>query len=194
MFNFGEALTICGQKNKTTLLKIYVVSKTFLMISWITRKLLSSTKYEIPKVFKYDFNCGSLGLIILLELTLFRFFMYFSTTFKSEVATTLLVVTTISLLSDLIKLITTSDLIPLSDLLILVMWTFDQAIILLMLLKPIGIIICLHKRPLVVILSLGFPLFSGLLITWWISKILWDRSLGNGFLILIISLIFLSDI
>lgn len=41
-------------------------------------------------------------------------------TFKSKVAATLLVVTMISLLSDLIKSTATSDLMPLSDLLILV--------------------------------------------------------------------------
>jgi len=46
--------------------------------------------------------------------------MYFLTTSKSEVAATLLVVTIIPLLYNLIKLMVTSDLISLSDLLILV--------------------------------------------------------------------------
>jgi len=150
-------------------------------------------KYRISKIFKYDFNCESLEFITLLELTLFRFFMYFLTTFKSKIAATLLVVTIISLLSNLTKLMTTSDLIPLSNLLILVTWMFDQAITLSTLLEPMRMIICLYERPLVVILSLGFPLFSKLLMTLWIFKILWDRSLGNTYLILIILLIPLSE-
>ena len=42
--------------------------------------------------------------MISLESTLFRFFIYFSIIFKSEVAATLLVVIRISLLSEQIKL------------------------------------------------------------------------------------------
>ena len=172
MSDFGKALITHCWEAKTTSLKICIVSRTFLMISWVTKRLVSFTKYKIPKIFKYDFNYGSLEFITLLELTSFRFFMYFLTIFKSEIAATLLVITTISLLSNPIKLITTSDLISLNDLLILVTWTFDQAITLSMLLEPMRMIIYLHKRPLVVIFSLGFFLFSKLLMTLWISEIL----------------------
>jgi len=159
-------------------------------MSEVKKILVFSTKYKIPKIFKYDFDCGSLGLIMLLESTSFKFFIYSLTMFKSEITTTWLVVIIIPLLSDLIKSTTTSNLMPLRNLLMLMTWTFDQAITLSALLELIGMIICLHKKPLVIMLSSGFPLLSKLLMILWISKILLEESLGKESLILIISLMF----
>jgi len=59
-------------------------------------KLVSLMKYGISRIFKYDFDQGNLGLITSLILTSLRFFIYFSTMFKSDDTTTLLVITIIS--------------------------------------------------------------------------------------------------
>jgi len=56
-------------------------------------------KYKIPRIFKYNFDQGNLGLITSLILTSLKSFIYFSTMFKSDDTTTLLVITIISLLS-----------------------------------------------------------------------------------------------
>jgi len=59
--------------------------------------------------------------------TLSKFFTYFSMTFKSNVVTTLLVITIIPLLLDWIKLTKIFDLIFLRSLLMLAICTFNYA-------------------------------------------------------------------
>ena len=66
-------------------------------MSDITDRLVSFKKYEILKSFRYNLDCRSLRLMISFKSTLFNSFIYFSTMFRSEEATTLLVVTTIPL-------------------------------------------------------------------------------------------------
>ena len=73
---------------------------TLSMISAVMERLVSSTKYRISKIFRYDFDWESLELIILLESMSLSSFMYFSTTFKFKSEATLLVVITIFLLSE----------------------------------------------------------------------------------------------
>ena len=83
--DLGDTLMTHDQEANTTSLKMWVVSITLSTMSEVKKRLVSSTKYEISKIFKYNFNCESLKLITSLELTLFKFFIYSSTTFKSEI-------------------------------------------------------------------------------------------------------------
>ena len=107
MSDFKKALMTWGQDTRTVSSKIWEVLITLSIISEVIerlmRRLVFSTKYGISKIFKYNFNWGSLGLIKLLVLILFSFFIYFSTTFKSKGIATLLVVIIILLLSRQIK-------------------------------------------------------------------------------------------
>jgi len=85
--------------------------------------------------------------------------------FKSEVAATLLVVTSNLFLSDQIKSTEILDFTPFKSLLMLEMWVFAFTITFSALFDPIGIIICFLKSSLVVILSLGLPFWLILLMT-----------------------------
>ena len=58
------------------------------IMSDVTERLVSFWKYEISKSFRYDLDCGSLGLIMSFKLTLFNSFIYFSIMFRLEKATT----------------------------------------------------------------------------------------------------------
>ena len=62
--------------------------------------LMLLMKQGISRILRYDLDWGNLGFITSVESMLFKFFMYFSTTFISNLAATLLVVMTISLLSN----------------------------------------------------------------------------------------------
>ena len=79
--------------------KIWKDLITLSIMSNIIGKLISLIKYEIPRIFKYDFDQENLGLITSLILTSLRFFIYFSTMFNSDNTTTLLVITIRFLLS-----------------------------------------------------------------------------------------------
>ena len=52
------------------------------------------------------------------------------------------------------------DLMSLSTWLMLMIWSFDDDINILMLSLPMGTMICLHERPLVVMFSLGLGVFE----------------------------------
>ena len=52
-------------------------------------RLVSSKKYEIPRIFRYDLNYKSFGSMTLFEFTLFNSFIYFFTMLRSKKATTL---------------------------------------------------------------------------------------------------------
>ena len=65
--DLGDVLITYGQKAKTISLKMWEVSIILSMISEVKERLLFSTKYRIFKIFKYNFDCGSLGLIISLN-------------------------------------------------------------------------------------------------------------------------------
>ena len=95
-------------------------------------RLVSPTKYEMPKIIK------------------------FSMMFKSEVTATLFVITIILLLLVQIKLIKISNFMSLRNLFILVTHMLDLAITLSMLLVPIRIMICLLESSFIVILSIDF--------------------------------------
>jgi len=103
-----------------------------LIISAVIERLVSPTKYEMPKIIK------------------------FSMMFKSEVTATLFVITIILLLLVQIKLIKISNFMSLRNLFILVTHMLDLAITLSMLLVPIRIMICLLESSFIVILSIDF--------------------------------------
>jgi len=103
-----------------------------LIISAVMERLVSPTKYEMPKIIK------------------------FSMMFKSEVTATLFVITIILLLLVQIKLIKISNFMSLRNLFILVTHMLDLAITLSMLLVPIRIMICLLESSFIVILSIDF--------------------------------------
>jgi len=66
------------------LLKIYVLLITLSIIFDITERLVSSRKYGIPRIFRYNLNYRSFRLITLFEFTLFNYFIYFFTMLRSE--------------------------------------------------------------------------------------------------------------
>jgi len=105
-----------------------------LIISAVMERLVSPTKYEMPKIIK------------------------FSMMFKSEVTATLFVITIILLLLVQIKLIKISNFMSLRNLFILVTHMLDLAITLSMLLVPIRIMICLLESSFIVILSIDLIL------------------------------------
>ena len=100
MSDLGETLIIQGWKTKTTLSKIWTLLISLLIMSYETKRLVSSMKYRISKILRYDFDCGSLRLMILFESTLFSSFIYFYTMLKSKKAAILLVIITTSLLLE----------------------------------------------------------------------------------------------
>ena len=124
------------------------------------------------------------GLMMLFELILFNSLIYFSTMFKSEVATALLVVMIDPLLSKQMKSANTSDFISFKSLLMFEIWTFTWKIITLELFLLISIITCFLEDSWMVILNFSLFFFLLLLVTLYISIILLEDRLGNTSLIL----------
>ena len=124
------------------------------------------------------------GLMMLFELILFNSLIYFSTMFKSEVATALLVVMIDPLLSKQMKSANTSDFISFKSLLMFEIWTFTWKIITLELFLLISIITCFLEDSWMVILNFSLSFFLLLLVTLYISIILLEDRLGNTSLIL----------
>ena len=118
------------------------------------------------------------------ELILFNFLMYFSIMFKSEVATTLLVVMIIYLLLEQMKSANTSDFTSFRSLLIFKIWKFAWETIVLEFFLLISMIIYFLENSLVVILNFGLSFFLLLLATLCILIILLEDKLGNVSLIL----------
>ena len=121
---------------------------------------------------------------MLFESILFNSLIYFSIMFKSEVATTLLVVMITSLLSKQMKLANTLDFIPFRSLFMFEIWTFTWKIITLELFLLVGMITCFLGGPWMVILNFSLSFFLLLLATLYISMILLEDRLGNTSLIL----------
>ena len=124
------------------------------------------------------------GLMMLFELILFNSLIYFSTMFKSEVATALLVVMIDPLLSKQMKSANTLDFISFKSLLMFEIWTFTWKIITLELFLLISIITCFLEDSWMVILNFSLSFFLLLLVTLYISIILLEDRLGNTSLIL----------
>jgi len=124
------------------------------------------------------------GLMMLFELILFNSLIYFSIMLKSEVATALLVVMIIPLLSKQMKLANTSDFISFRSLLMFEIWIFVWKMITLELFLLISMITCFLEGPWMVILNFSLFFFLLLLATLYISIILLEDRLGNTFLIL----------
>ena len=99
---------------------------TLLMILEKIGRFVSLAKYGIPRIFRYNFSWGSLGLMIFL---LFSSLRYSLMMFKLEVAATLLVVKRRPLLSNQIKLMKISDLTSFKSLLMFKTWTLVLIII-----------------------------------------------------------------
>ena len=56
MLDLEDILMTYGWEAKITLLKMWVVSMTFLIMLEVRRRLVFSIKYGILKIFRYDFN------------------------------------------------------------------------------------------------------------------------------------------
>jgi len=144
------------------------------------------------RIFRYNLDWESLELMIL-ESTSFRSLIYFSIISRLEAIATLLVVISSLLLLDQMKLMKISDFIPFKILLMLEIWAFAFTITFLELFDPTETIICFHKRPFIVMLSLGLLFWFELLITLYISEILSAESFGNISLIFTMSLTLFFD-
>ena len=70
------------------LLKIYVLLITLSIIFDIIERLISSRKYGISIIFRYNLNYRSFRLMTLFEFTLFNYFIYFFTMLRLEEAAT----------------------------------------------------------------------------------------------------------
>jgi len=68
--------------------KICVLLITLSIIFDITERLVSSRKYGILRIFRYNLNYRSFRLMMLSKFTLFNYFIYFFTMLRSEEAAT----------------------------------------------------------------------------------------------------------
>jgi len=112
---------------------------------------------------RYDLNWGRWEYITLFKSILFNSLIYSSTTFRSKLATALLVVMIIPLLLNQMKLANTSDLTSFKSLLMFEAWAFAWDTIVLALSLLIGIITCFLEGSLIVFnsyIKYKFPLHS----------------------------------
>ena len=121
MSDFEKVLITWGLDTRMILLKIWVDCNAFLTTSAVIRIFMFSIWYGIPKILRYNLDCGNLGNMISFKLTTSIFLMYFSIILRSKVEVTLFIIIVRPLLSAQIKSAIMSDLMSLSALLILVL-------------------------------------------------------------------------
>ena len=128
---------------------------TLLTTSVVMGALVSSLRYRMPKILRYNLDYGSLDNIMSFESTASIFSQHFSIVIRSKVNMTLLVVIVRLLLLAQMKSAITSDLMFLSALFMLAACLLENIMNLYKLLELIGTRTCFLDRPLVIISSLG---------------------------------------
>ena len=145
---------------KTILLKMWFSLIIFSTTSAKIDVLVSSIRYEIPMILRYDFDWGSLEVSTWFDLMLLTFLIYLLMVWRFKVLNTLLVVIIMLLLFKQTKSVTISDLIFLKALLMLEIWTLEFFIKQFLFSIFIETITGFLDSLLVVILMWGFGQFS----------------------------------
>ena len=171
-------------------LKKWVNFKTVLTMSAEIEMFMSLMRYEMPKIFKYNFDWGKLSALTLSKSTTFTFLIYFLIVLRSKVEATLLVVIVRPLLSAWIKSAIMSDLIFLSVLLMLATCLLESFMIFSKLFILIRTSTCFLDELFVIILSCDL-FFLGLFKALWISSIFFVEKFEKLSLILMMLLIVL---
>ena len=126
-----------------------------LTTSAVMGALVSSLRYRMPKILKYNLDYGSLSNMMSFESTASIFSQHFSIVIRFKVNMTLLVVIVRPLLLAQMKSAITSDLMFLSALFILAICLLESIMNLSKLLELIGTRTCFLDGPLVIISSLS---------------------------------------
>jgi len=142
-------------EHKDKLLRMWVDYNTLLTTSAVMGALVSSLRYRMPKILKYNLDYGSLSNMMSFESTASIFSQHFSIVIRFKVNMTLLVVIVRPLLLAQMKSAITSDLMFLSALFILAICLLESIMNLSKLLELIGTRTCFLDGPLVIISSLS---------------------------------------